>query len=562
MPSRLPLADRRARIRASALWAAYGDALGFVTELAPSAAQVRRRAGVYPVDRTRPWRRRVGGRGGPTVLLPAGCISDDTQLRLAVCRSIRSDGRFDAEVFGKIELTIWPGYALGAGRGSQVAAANLRRRDVSWSTNFFEADRAVYVAGGGNGAAMRVQPHVWSARRGTFLERVLPDVVADAVCTHGHMRGILGAVFHAWCVQFALDEETVPGPAEWRRATDELGMVVGAIEQHDELGHLWLGLWQERTRDTLASAVAKVQGELREDIRRLVPRAGQTQLLDYEGAAQAIGATRPEERGSGTKTALLGAFVAWQLGDDPAVAVRTAANALGTDTDSIATMAGALLGAARTAELPADVADHDYIEFEANRMWMIGEGLTAPTFRYPELRRWSAPRAHADVLGLHDGGLAVMGLGPCEPTGELHATSGENGIAWQWVDIWFGQRVLIKRRAHPPRLSESHLVTPTEHYAAASLLDDLDRAVGAPQEAPRVARRPGYELGPVKVPGSLHELTNEAIAADFDERLVGHRVRAMLEEEDGIERAIAYVAIVGKALASRRDRDRRATGGR
>jgi hypothetical protein len=58
----------------------------------------------------------------------------------------------------------------------------------------------------------------------------------------------------------------------------------------------------------------------------------------------------------------------------------------------------------------------------------------------------------------------------------------------------------------------------------------------------------------------LHELTNEAIAADFDEALVGRRVRAMLEEQDGIERAIAYVAIVGKALASRRDRDRRVSG--
>jgi len=558
MPSSVPLADRRARIRASALWAAYGDALGFVGELAGSAAHVRRRAGVYPVDHTRPWRRRVGGRGGPTLGLPAGCISDDTQLRLAVSRSIRGDGRFDAEVFGKIELTIWPAYALGAGRGSQVAAANLRRRDVSWSTNFFEADRAVYVAGGGNGAAMRVQPHVWAAPRGAPLERILPDVIVDTVCTHGHMRGILGAAFHAWCLQFALDSETVPGPDQWRRAVDELDLVVDVIQQHDELGHLWLGMWQERTGETLASAIAKVQRELREDIRRLVPRAGKAQLIDYEGAAQAIGATRPEERGSGTKTALLSALVAWQLGDDPALAVRTAANALGTDTDSIATMAGALLGAARPADPPGEVADRGYVEFEADRMWMIGEGMLAPTFRYPELRRWSTPRAHADVLSVHDDRLALMGLGPCEPVGELHATSGENGIAWQWVDVWFGQRLLIKRRARPPRLPESQFVVPTEHYSPASLLDELHHAVGTENEAPRIARRPAYTPEASRAPRSLHELTSEAIAADFDETLVGQRVRAMLEEEDGIERAIAYVAIVGKALASRRDRDRRA----
>jgi ADP-ribosylglycohydrolase len=560
MPSSALPADRRARIRASALWAAYGDALGFVGELARNASQVRRRAGVYPVDRTRPWRRRVGGRGGPTLALPAGCVSDDTQLRLAVCRSIRGDGRFDAEVFSKIELTIWPAYALGAGRGSQVAAANLRRRDVSWSTNFFEADRAVYVAGGGNGAAMRVQPHVWAAPRGAFVDRVLPDAIADAVCTHGHLRGILGAAFHAWCLQFALESETLPGPGEWRRAVDELEAVVDVVQQHDELGHLWLAMWQARTGETLAAAVAQVQRELREDIRRIAPRAARIQTIDYEGAAQAIGAGHPAERGSGTKTALLGALVAWQLGDDPALAVRTAANALGTDTDSIATMAGALLGAAEPAELPGEVADRSYIEFEADRMWMISEGMRAPTFRYPELRRWSAPRAHADVLGLHEDGLALMGLGPCEPTGELHATSGEKEIAWQWVDVWFGQRVLIKRRARPPRLSESEFVAPTEHYSPTSLLDELDRAVGAQAAPPHVARRPGNTLGAVQAPPSLHELTNEAIAADFDEALVGRRVRAMLEEQDGIERAIAYVAIVGKALASRRDRDRRVSG--
>lgn len=559
MPSNRQSSDRRSRIRASALWAAYGDALGFVNELASSAGEVRRRAGVHPVDRTRPWRRRIGGRGGPTVELPAGCISDDSQLRLAVCRSISGDGTFDAEVFAKIELTIWPAYALGAGRGSQVAAANLRRRDVSWSTNFFHADRAVYVRGGGNGAAMRIQPHVWASPRAAFLERVLHDVVVDAVCTHGHMRGVLGAVFHAWCVQFALDRGSVPGPADWRHAVDELDAVVELVNGHEELGHLWLGMWQERTGASLATEVARVQDELRADIKRLAPRDGGARAIDYEGAAQSVGAGRPEERGSGTKTALLAALVAWQLGDDPALAVRTAANALGTDTDSIATMAGALLGAALPSEIPGEVADRAYIEFEADRMWLIGDGRRAPTFRYPELRRWSVPRAHVEVLGVHDGRLAVMGLGPCEPAGELHATSGESDIAWQWVDVWFGQRLLIKRRARPPVLSESHFVAPTEHYSPASLLDELNRAV--PAEPLVSARRPATDAdrGTLR---SLHELTNEAIAADFDAALVGRRVRAMLEEDDGIERAIAYVAIVGKALASRRDRGRRAVHGR
>jgi ADP-ribosylglycohydrolase len=197
-----PEPQRLRRIRASALWAAYGDALGFITELADSQALARR--GVHlPLTEPVAWRRRVGGRFGPTVELPAGCASDDTQLRLATCCSIRSDGVFDAETFAKIELPVWSAYALGAGRGSREAAANLRRRDVSWATNFFETDRSVYVNGGGNGAAMRIQPHVWAASEHT-QDRWRTDVIVNAICTHGHMRGILGALFHAACLERTL----------------------------------------------------------------------------------------------------------------------------------------------------------------------------------------------------------------------------------------------------------------------------------------------------------------------------------------------------------------------
>ena len=110
--------ERLRRIRASALWAAYGDALGFITELADSAG-VARRGAPYPVEEPVSWQRRIGGRFGATVQLPAGCISDDTQLRLATCRSIRGSGVFDVEMFAKVELPVWASYALGAGRGSK-----------------------------------------------------------------------------------------------------------------------------------------------------------------------------------------------------------------------------------------------------------------------------------------------------------------------------------------------------------------------------------------------------------------------------------------------------------
>ena len=41
---------------------------------------------------------------------------------------------------------------------------------------------------------MRIQPHVWAAAALERPESYLVDVVRNAVCTHSHPIGILGAV--------------------------------------------------------------------------------------------------------------------------------------------------------------------------------------------------------------------------------------------------------------------------------------------------------------------------------------------------------------------------------
>jgi ADP-ribosylglycohydrolase len=143
------------RVCRSALWAAYGDALGFITELADDVAHVRFRTGSADrVVKTIPWQRK-SGRNGVFLKLPAGCYSDDTQLRLSTARSIRADGVFDVAAFAKVELTAWSNYALGAGLGSREAAANLARSSAQWYSNFFKSKKSDYVQGGGNGAGIQ-----------------------------------------------------------------------------------------------------------------------------------------------------------------------------------------------------------------------------------------------------------------------------------------------------------------------------------------------------------------------------------------------------------------------
>jgi ADP-ribosylglycohydrolase len=550
-----PEPRRLRRIRASALWAAYGDALGFITELADRNG-VARRGAQHPVSEPVPWRRRVGGRFGPTVELPAGCISDDTQLRLATCRSIRGDGVFDVETFAKVELPIWSSYALGAGRGSQEAAANLRRRDVSWSTNFFDANRSVYINGGGNGAAMRIQPHIWAAEPND-ARRWRIDVIMNAVCTHGHMRGILGALFHAACLRHALENGAVPGPREWAEAVEELHEVPHLIKQHDVLDQLWLGLWEQRSASALDDAVGRVIVELNENI--IAVRDLPSGAAAYNDAVERLGAYRPEERGSGVKTAVLAAVAARLFEPEPKAAVWTTANRLGTDTDSIATMTGALLGATREEGPDIQPLDGAYIEREAERMWAIGEQRQAPSFPYPSIMTWSAPRSQIDCLCTDDGGLAVAGLGPAEATGnEIHAGSGNKANAWEWVDLWFGQRILIKRRARPNPLQESQRVSSAPQYVTDSLLDAAPREPrGASRSQPggaRPARSTEHELNPRR---TLHQITDEVIASGFNPETIGLGLLEIAEREDGIELAGQYAGILAKARLTRLDRDRR-----
>lgn len=553
--SRLPVPEeRRARIRASALWAAYGDALGFITELATTTT-VRQRAGTFPIWKPIPWRRRIGGRGGPTVELPAGCTSDDTQLRLSVSRCM-GPGGFDPDAFAKVELTVWPAYALGAGRGSKIAATNLARRDVSWSTNFFENDRASYVDGGGNGAAMRIQPHVWAAGRDATLEQLLAEVYTDSIVTHGHPRALLGAGIHALSLRHAL-QGSIPGPDTWAHLLDQLRVSGEVISSHRELGGLWSGMWRARSGVELGRAIEETIEEISYDVRLLSTLDDASVESAYQSAVELIEARSPEQRGSGSKTALLASWLAWRTEGDAEAAVVIAANQLGTDTDSIATMAGAIIGAAIGSEPPHPVADRQYITSEADRMWALAHGQETERFPHPDLRRWQPPRSQSDALVMSRHEYQLCGLGPLVPASDkVGATSGKNAASWQWFDLWFGQRVLVKRRARPPALPASSVVRPVQAYSTPTLLDVAQYDITGSGAEDRELVATSDSTRPPRA-RSLHELTDEAISGGFDARVIGSHLLELSQRDDGIEKASMYAAVIAKARLSRRDRDRR-----
>jgi len=531
----------------SALWAAYGDALGFITELADRRT-LKRRTGMAEVRHAIPWKRGVGGKYGATVELPAGCYSDDTQLRLATSRAIRGDGYFDVEAFAKIELPVWLAYSLGGGISTKAAASGLSRSDVNWFSNFFATKLSNYLEAGGNGGAMRVQPHIWAARRLAQDDLVLRDVVRNVICTHGHPRALAGACFHALCLASALQSGEVPGPSAWADIVQRLSILCTVIREDHDLSAFWLPVWEQRTKSKIEEAFQQVQRECKDDLMIVSDLLNRREQNAYEGIVKALGAFDSSSRGSATKTAILSSVLSWMFRTEPIpVAFTESVNLLGSDTDTVATLAGAIMGAASKVEPDGDLMDRQYIKDEAIRLFEIGNGSKQKSFKYPDLMNWHPPRTMVDAVGYAHDSVAVVGLGTARTLGEKWESRGKDSCVWQWLRLSFGQTILAKQRRDLPQLSNHNLPQnkdvegekqmPKQGSSVTEQVNMFDQN--------RVGRKEDTTMR------SLDELTNEAIRLGFNPEVIGRHVLELADRPNGIELGLAYVAVVVKAKRAR-----------
>lgn len=547
--------EGRNQIHNSALWAAYGDALGFITELVSDKA-LKKRIGRSTVSETVAWESLVGGSFGAKVSLPAGCYSDDTQLRLATSRAIRGDGGFDVEAFAKIELSVWLAYALGGGRGTKLAAISLRDQNINWFNNFFDRKGTPYIQCGGNGAAMRIQPHVWAAVDRSKPEGYIVDVVRNALCTHGHPRGIFGAVFHALCLAAALEKRSVPGPDSWRRAAHFFPSVVELIRQDVEINTFWLPPWEKLVNESIGRAVERVMNECLSDIDKAERHILQDSNNDYGKLVQVIGGFNRTTRGSGTKTAIIAAALSWMFRrKEPTYALRTAANTLLSDTDTIATMAGAILGVV-SEDLPRDkVLDRAYIGTEARRLARIAHQQPTESFGYPDLLNWTSPKTQLEVVGSAGDYLVVRGLARAKPQGRTFKGRTKDNAIWQWLGLEFGQSIFAKRRLDPQPVPSRSMPVSTKppkpirkpRATPAEKPSDTEQGTLFPSEIQRLERVEKRHSNAK----TLHEITTEAIKSDFDPMVVGRNLLELSMQSDGIEKAVAFAAIIAKAKVSR-----------
>ncbi|MEA2633864.1 MAG: hypothetical protein QOH92_631 [Chloroflexota bacterium] len=558
---------RQERVRSSASWAAWGDAIGFISELAPDAKVLRQRVGESKVSGAKPWTRRIGGQYGIDAELPAGTYSDDTQLRLATARAIRADGSFDVRSFAKVELVVWQAYALGGGRSTRAAAASLAQKSRDWFSNFFDGGaRPTYEDSGGNGSAIRIQPHVWAARDLSSWPSFLRDVARNTVVTHGHPRGLVGAAVHAGSLAVVLETGRIPGPDEWMSLLDRLEDLPSIVREDEDLAAFWLPAWERLAKRPFERAVSTTIEESRRELELLRRIAGTDVRTAYEEMIIATQATNPASRGTATKTALLALALAWLRRDRPNEGLLEAANVLGSDTDSIASMAGALLGAAHSEPPPGPILDSEYILREADRLNSIAEGRSSETFGYPDPGRWLLPTAALDLVGVFDGHLGLAGLGPLEPKGREWQDHGRSAAVWHWARADFGQSLLIRRRAKPGRLPPS-LVGRRWHIGdGPTSRSEVQRP---PEQRPLFPVKSGPTDAAVQrgTPADVNvtdawrqeptvdEAYEDVRVRQFDAATVGrYLLELSAREVDGHAQAMAFSAMVAKGWRTRHTR--------
>ena len=338
--------------------------------------------------------------------LPRGCYSDDSQLRLATARAIGPDG-FDMEAFAKVELPVWLSYGLGGGRSTAAAATNLSKAGTPWFANRFRG----WALSGGNGTAMRIQPHAWAAASLSEIDGILLEVIRNSVCTHSHPTGMMGAALHSLALARSMASGLCPAPDEFLEIVEAAARVPEIIRTDTEVGTYWLAAFA-REKGSFSEAWSRAVTESRDAIGNAREAAkGDSGAERYGEVVDRLGLRKPQQRGSGILTAVAATALIW--GESrPKEAMRLAANTLGTDTDTIATMAGAILGANAEADPPVEVMDASLFRAEAARLAEVSEGKRPPGHDYPDSLHWTAPRGQAHCLSVSDdGGLQVCGLG-------------------------------------------------------------------------------------------------------------------------------------------------------
>ncbi len=435
------LSQLTTRAQAAMLSAACGDALGWPIE--PRGQRVGGVGDLSPRFSFSAWMRREGGGYAPFQRrVPAGAYSDDTQLMLAVARSL---GRGEAwlEHLTRFELPAWTLYEVGGGGAVKRAARGWAKGQAPWQVAK-ESDRQRYFAAGANGVAMRVLPHAIFGAGEAGFDRVGERIVADGLTTHGHPRALVGALAAGYAMWTAL---------RWQGKVGYGELVEDCLAEQPAWSRLPEDRFEEGWREAAEGALGKPYEELWnltcEEMIGLLNRCqeaiGRGSLARDHDVLEDLGAFG-DEGGAGTRTAAVAIYLASRYVAKPTAGLLAAAYAKRSDADTIACVAGAVLGAFSGDDqvdgLAAGLQDAGYIRELAGEV--ARHDGSAPVVEWPA---GAKSRILKELSELQQGGKVSLPLfGEAAVVGlERPETKSANEVTIWWLSTELGQTLPVTR---------------------------------------------------------------------------------------------------------------------
>jgi hypothetical protein len=237
---------------------------------------------------------------------------------------------------------------------------------------------------------MRIAPHVlWADGPDDLIRRV----VRDGIATHGHPRALVGALAYAFALSHAATSRATHGFGDSVEAA-----AVGLIDADrilPALPHDWgtahdlevfAATWQETNKET-AQLLALVSDSLQRGA-----------MSNPDSTLERLGCADPKINGAGTVSAAAAIYLASRFAARPQDGLVSAAFLRKADTDTLASLTAAILGALHDTQwlgsLANNIQDAPYIMGLAERsVGRVIDPLPWPT-RHPRTLR----RTLADAL--------------------------------------------------------------------------------------------------------------------------------------------------------------------
>ncbi len=426
------------------LGAACGDALGWPNERRGYSGHSNQQ---YDISEFFQWKKRSGGRYySHEELIGAGEYSDDTQLILSLCRSLVSELNW-CDYWTQVELPFWSTYERGGGGATKRAADAWISGSPPWNTTKYIKR---YFDAGGNGVVMRIVPHVLFNAKASEYNIIAENIFLDGITTHGHPRALVGALAFGYSLWSSLKRESLL----------EYGEVVGDlinnindwayIPELPKKYHDWYNTANKVHKD-YKTEWDRVSQEMKSLLLSCNKELNKGTLAIDEEALDTLNCFNRNVSGAGTVSAAGALYIASRYAPDPFHGIVKAANARGADTDTIASMAGSLLGiihgASWLSPLKNNVQDNKYL-IQIAKDIVSNKSKTQNLFNLSQLNSSALKKWNSQLFSLNDNSKVETPDGRNGVVTILPDQVGKSGrykVQFRNIELIDGQSIFIKK---------------------------------------------------------------------------------------------------------------------